>query len=272
MRCARGRRARWPSACTRRSSASRGSASRRRTPRRSGCSRTSRRGCACTTGRSSCARCSTSSRWGSIRRTAWCTRRSGGGSPCFLRASFGPMWIAGSRLCRLGPRVLPPTAAPAPPTWGTVGGPEQPSSAPAAWVPPLTTAPPSLRLNSRCGSAWDMSPAFPSRMSADLLRSGSAVVRSSRLPISRRAVRLSAMLSNVLPGPALAIRSSMVGGVRRCGSSVWRFRGCPFPRAHSSPCRSRRGMCPRSASSRRGSGCSPTTGRPRSRSASTRWS
>ena len=48
---------RSPSGCTRRSWASRASASPSRTRRRSGCSPTSRPGCACTTGRSSSARC-----------------------------------------------------------------------------------------------------------------------------------------------------------------------------------------------------------------------
>ena len=45
------------SGCSRWSGASRGSASRRPTAPRSACSPTSRRGCASTTGRSSCARC-----------------------------------------------------------------------------------------------------------------------------------------------------------------------------------------------------------------------
>ena len=49
--------ARSPSGSTTRSSASRASASPRRTRPRSGCSPTSRPGCGCTTGRSSCARC-----------------------------------------------------------------------------------------------------------------------------------------------------------------------------------------------------------------------
>ena len=71
-RRARGR----PSACGRWSRASRASAFPRRTARPSACSPTSRRGCACTTARSSSARCSTSSRWASTRRTASCTRPS----------------------------------------------------------------------------------------------------------------------------------------------------------------------------------------------------
>ena len=54
---ARRRAARSPSGSSSRCAASRASASRRRTRRRSGCSPTSRPGCACTTGRSSCARC-----------------------------------------------------------------------------------------------------------------------------------------------------------------------------------------------------------------------
>ena len=62
--------------------ASRASASPRPTRRRSACSPTSPPGCACTTGRSSSAACSTSSRWASTRPTRWCTRRSGAGSRC----------------------------------------------------------------------------------------------------------------------------------------------------------------------------------------------
>ena len=62
--------------------ASRASASRRPTAPRSGCSPTSRRGCACTTARSSSARCSTSSRWASTRPTRSSTRPSGAGSRC----------------------------------------------------------------------------------------------------------------------------------------------------------------------------------------------
>ena len=52
----RGPRARWPSRSGARSSASRASASRRRTRQPSGCSPTNRPGCACTTTQSSCAR------------------------------------------------------------------------------------------------------------------------------------------------------------------------------------------------------------------------
>ncbi len=77
-----------PSACSGRwSRASPASASRRRTAPPSGCSPTSRRGCASTTAPSSCARCSTSSRWASTRPTRSSTRRSGGGSRCWRRTS-----------------------------------------------------------------------------------------------------------------------------------------------------------------------------------------
>ena len=79
---ARRRRGRWPSACSRWSSASRASASPRPTAPRSACSPTSRPGCASTTARSSCARCSTSSRWASTRPTRSSTRPSGAGSRC----------------------------------------------------------------------------------------------------------------------------------------------------------------------------------------------
>ena len=71
---------------------------------RSGCSPTSRRGCGSTTGPSSCARCSTSSRWASIRPTRWCTRRSGGGSWCSgpdvnrSAVECGVEWLQGRRL------------------------------------------------------------------------------------------------------------------------------------------------------------------------------
>ena len=75
----RRRRARPPSACGRWSRASPASASPRRTAPPSACSPTSRRGCACTTDRSSCARCSTSSRWASTPPTASCTRPSSRG-------------------------------------------------------------------------------------------------------------------------------------------------------------------------------------------------
>ena len=71
---------RWPSASGRWSSASRASASPRPTARPSACSPTSRPGCACTTGPSSCARCSTSSRWASTRPTRSSTRPSAAGS------------------------------------------------------------------------------------------------------------------------------------------------------------------------------------------------
>ena len=57
-----------PTSSTTSSSASRASAFRSRTRRRSGCSRTSRRGCAITIRPSSSARSSTRSRWASIRR------------------------------------------------------------------------------------------------------------------------------------------------------------------------------------------------------------
>ena len=61
------------------SSPSRASASRSRTRPRSGCSRTSRRGCGTTTRRSSSPRSSTRSRWASIRRRRSCaTGRSTG--------------------------------------------------------------------------------------------------------------------------------------------------------------------------------------------------
>ena len=76
----RRRRARRPSGYGRWSRASPASAFPRPTAPPSACSPTSRRGCACTTARSSCARCSTSSRWASTRPTASCTRPSGAGS------------------------------------------------------------------------------------------------------------------------------------------------------------------------------------------------
>ena len=59
--------------------ASRASASPRPTAPPSACSPTSRPGCACTTARSSSARCSTSSRWASTRPTRSSTRPSGAG-------------------------------------------------------------------------------------------------------------------------------------------------------------------------------------------------
>ena len=71
---------RWPSASGRWSSASRASASPRPTAPPSACWPTSRPGCACTTAPSSCARCSTSSRWASTHRTRSSTRRSGAAS------------------------------------------------------------------------------------------------------------------------------------------------------------------------------------------------
>ena len=78
---ARGVRRRSPAGCTTRSSASRGSASRRRTRRRSGCSPTSPRGCGCTTRRSSCARLLNEQPMGFYPPdTSWFTRRSGGRS------------------------------------------------------------------------------------------------------------------------------------------------------------------------------------------------
>ena len=61
----RRRRARPPSGCGRWSTASPASASPRPTAPPSACWPTSRPGCACTTAPSSCARCSTSSRWAS---------------------------------------------------------------------------------------------------------------------------------------------------------------------------------------------------------------
>ena len=69
-----------PRRSSRWSRASRASAFPRPTAPPSACSPTSRRGCACTTGRSFSARCSTSSRWASIRPTRSSTRRSGAGS------------------------------------------------------------------------------------------------------------------------------------------------------------------------------------------------
>ena len=89
LRRGRGRRGRhrWrsPSASSARSTASPASASPSRTRRRSGCSPTSRPGCASTTGRSSSAPCSTSSRWASTPPTRSSTRRSGAGSRCWAR-------------------------------------------------------------------------------------------------------------------------------------------------------------------------------------------
>ena len=61
------------------SSPSRASASRSRTRPRSGCSRTSRRGCGTTTRRSSSPRSSTRSRWASIRRRRSSATGSGAG-------------------------------------------------------------------------------------------------------------------------------------------------------------------------------------------------
>ena len=78
----RRRRAARPSACGRWSRASPASASPRRTAPPSACSPTSRRGCASTTARSSCARCSTSSRWASTPPTASSTRPRAGASRC----------------------------------------------------------------------------------------------------------------------------------------------------------------------------------------------
>ena len=78
----RRRRSRSPSGSSARSTASPASASRSRTPPRSACSPTSRPGCGSTTGPSSSARCSTSSRWASTRPTPSSTRRSGAGSRC----------------------------------------------------------------------------------------------------------------------------------------------------------------------------------------------
>ncbi len=72
----------------------------RRTARRSGCWPTSRRGCASTTARSSCARCSTSSRWASTRPTPWPTRPSGGGSRCARPTSTPARPAAPSRSTR----------------------------------------------------------------------------------------------------------------------------------------------------------------------------
>ena len=69
-------------ASTTSSSASPASASRSRTRPRSGCSPTSRRGCATTTRPSSCARSSTSSRWASTRPRASSATRSGTGWRC----------------------------------------------------------------------------------------------------------------------------------------------------------------------------------------------
>ena len=71
-----------PSGCSSRCAASRASAFRSRTRPPSACSPTSRPGCGSTTGPSSSARCSTSSRWASTRPTRSPTRRSGGGSRC----------------------------------------------------------------------------------------------------------------------------------------------------------------------------------------------
>jgi error-prone DNA polymerase len=88
---ARRRRGRWPSACGRWSSVFSGFGFPRPTAPPSACWPTSRPGCASTTGPSSCARCSTSSRWASTRLTPSSTRPS----------------AAASRSC-------PPTSTPAP--------------------------------------------------------------------------------------------------------------------------------------------------------------
>ena len=69
-----------------RSSASPASAFPRRTRPPSGCWPTSPPGCGCTTTPSSCAPCSTSSRWASIRPTPWCTRPSARAWRCCRRA------------------------------------------------------------------------------------------------------------------------------------------------------------------------------------------
>ena len=79
-----------------RSRASPASASRRRTRPPSACSPTSRPGCGSTAPRSSSARCSTSSRWASIRPTPWSTRRSG--AAC---GWLGPDANRGGVLCRV---------------------------------------------------------------------------------------------------------------------------------------------------------------------------
>ena len=70
---------RRPSGCGRWSRASPASASPSPTAPPSGCSPTSRPGCGSTTARSSCARCSTSSRWASTPPTASSTRPSSRG-------------------------------------------------------------------------------------------------------------------------------------------------------------------------------------------------
>ena len=107
---ARGGDARWPSGSSSRSAASPASASRRRTRPPSACSPTSRPGCGSTTGPSSSARCSTSSRWASTRPTRWSTRRSGAGSRSWRRTSTAARSSARSsarerRVLRSGVRI-----------------------------------------------------------------------------------------------------------------------------------------------------------------------
>ena len=82
--------ARPPNGCGGWSRASPASAFPRRTAPPSACSPTSRPGCACTTARSSCARCSTSSRWASTLRTASSTRPRTAASPSSGSTSTPP--------------------------------------------------------------------------------------------------------------------------------------------------------------------------------------
>ena len=87
--------------------------------------------------------------------------------------------------------------------------------------------------------------------------------RAARRGRRRSSARVGGRVRRAVPGrPAPGALAARRGGARRVGAGghcSWR-------------CRSSRTTRPRCASCRRGSGCSPTTGRPRSRCASTRSS
>ena len=215
-------RARWPSGSTSRSSASPASASPRRTRPRSGCSPTSRPGCACTT------------------------------APEFLCAllneqpmGFYPPDSLVHEAQRRGMEVLPPDVVSS-----------SRRSARASGVDDATRARRSARARLRQRRRGG-------RGAGDRRRAGRAgAVRLGGRP--GRAVRAAAGVARAA-GLGGRVRRAVrrAGGARRCGSSASPRRGCRCAAACSSRCRSSRTTRPRCASCRRGSGCWPTTARPR---------
>ena len=227
-----------PSGSSGRSRASRASASPRRTRPRSACSPTSRPGCGCTTGRSSCARCSTSSRWASTRRTRWCTRRSGAGSRSCRRTSTS------SELdCRVETTGAAAGSAGSPPVRIGLG-----------YVAEVAEVDAQAVIDERRrGGAYRSISDLAGRSGA-----GAAALSGSPGPGACDAARSQRLEADAMPAdPDEELRRPALWEVGRLGAG----RAAPTT-APSSRCRSTAPPLPRCRSSARGSGSWPTTGRP----------